>query len=335
MRVFGFLIAGCISIPILLLLTALTCYSLDTAWKTEQYGDFVFEYPSGTHKTIAFLKRTCSLLEERISEDLPLKEVGEVRVVLVTNMEQFLEKQPEGHLSSPWIAGVAYPEHGLVILKSPRMLLGAQPAFEKVLYHEIAHIALHRALSCRHTTTVHNEDVSSPIPARDPCVPLWLHEGYAIFVAREWSLEREITLGKAVLQRHLIPLGRLVSRFPGEEPGVNLAYAESADLIHFLRNEYGAPAFRTFILHMGKGQRFGGALREAFGVTFQELEHKWVSHLERRYHRFSLLGSVSLVWAMATLLFLAAYIRKKIIVRKIRKRWEDNEDEGHPGANLN
>jgi hypothetical protein len=88
-------------------------------------------------------------------------------------------------------------------------------------------------------------------------------------------------------------------------------------------------------MEMGKGYRFGGALQKAIGIAFQELEHDWVSHLKRRYHRLSILGSVSVVWFMATVLFLAAYVRKKILVREIRKRWEDHEDNDRPSGAVN
>ena len=325
------LLAGWIGSLLFLVSIVPASHPQEMVWRTGQYGNFVFEYPSGTDKTVAYLERTCSLLEERIREDLPLEQLGQVRIILVTDLEQFLEKQPVGRIASPWIAGIAYPDRGLIILKSPRMLIGAQPAFERILFHEVAHVALHRALSCADTEHPPEEDritrTQGRDPSRSPCIPYWLHEGYAIYIAREWSLDREITLGKAVLNDQLIPLGTLVAQFPVEEHVAALAYAQSADLVHFLRNEYGVSAFRRFIMEMGKDHRFGRALQEAFGITFPELEDTWMGHLKRRYHRFSIMGSVSLVWFVATLLFLAAYIRKKAITREIKKQWADQD--GH------
>lgn len=329
-----FLKALTVCLPVLVLLARMSAASREPMWSTLIEGPFAFEYPPAAEKTVSYLVRTCPLLEKRIKEDLGLDTLVPVRIILVTDMEQFAARQPAGAVVPSWSAGVAYPEQGIILLKSPAMLLGSQYDFEKVLFHEVAHIALHQAL-CRspggNHEVVDGTAIGGPDPLETCSIPRWLHEGYAMYLAREWSLEREIVLGKAVVQDRLIPLGSLVSEFPEEEHRAELAYAESADLVHFLRNEYGAVPFGNFIAELGAGSRFGKAVRTTFGITFQEVEDAWRRHLKRRYHTLSVLGSLSLVWAAASLLLLAAYARKRIRARNIVRDWQET-DEGPGGV---
>ncbi len=304
-------------------------------WLSVTEGPFTFEYPPMARKAVRYLRSMCPLLEKRIKEDLSINDLGTIRIVVVTNNDQFLMHQPAGIVPPVWAAGVAYPSQGLVIIKSPQMLVGAQYDFEKVFFHEVAHVALHRIFSPDRAHTP--ESITLTHDAGEPptsSLPRWLHEGYALFLARQWSFDREITLGKAVIQNRLIPLGNLVSDFPRDRVNAEIAYAQSADLVHFLRHRYGALAFRAFISALGKEHPFGKALRVAFGVSFQELEDTWRQHLRRRYHVLSALGSMSLVGIAGSFLLVAAYVRKRLIAKRITHAWlADEENRGRPPIN--
>ncbi len=119
-----------------------------------------------------------------------------------------------------WAAALAYPSQDRILMKSPRLLIGGQPHYEQVFLHEVAHVALDQAArgGSREAGTDRNVTQQAQSPATG--IPRWLHEGYAIHVAREWSPNREVLLTRAVVGGRLIPLGRLVSDFPeDEEPG--------------------------------------------------------------------------------------------------------------------
>ena len=132
-------------------------------------------------------------------------------------------------------------------------------------------------------------------------------------------------LTQAVLGKKLIPLGRLVSGFPEDEGRARLAYAESADLVHYLKNHYGQEAFHRFLRALAEGNRFGGACRKVFGKEFIQVEQEWRKHLRRRYSWLPIIGSTGTLWFLATLVFLTAYLKKKMSARATLRRWSEED----------
>ena len=71
---------------------------------------------------------------------------------------------------SPWTAGFAIGNDGLIVLFPARSPRYPHDTLEDVLRHEVAHVLIDRA-------------------ARGQRVPRWFHEGLAIVVERPWRLE--------------------------------------------------------------------------------------------------------------------------------------------------
>ncbi len=309
----------------MLLLTTLAGASLSLAsdWETSRFGAFVFHYTPDDEKLAHYLGALSQQVAARVQEDLGIEKLDEIQVTIASTQEDFRDLQPPGRKAQKWAAALAYPARDRILLKSPRLLLGGQPRYEQIFLHEVAHVALDQA--CR--GGMPTESGPAGASPKGPCsgLPRWLHEGYAIHVAREWSPSREVLLTRAVLGGNLIPLGRLVSGFPEGEQKAQLAYAQSADLVHYLIRAYGREAFHDFVAAVGQGYRFGHASRTVFGKNFLELEEEWQGHLRMRYTWIPLLTSTGTLWFLASLVFLAAYVRKKVAARSKIAEWSKED----------
>jgi hypothetical protein len=301
-------------------------FAFPSEWNTRRIGAFVFHYHSDEEKLVDYLGGVSEKLENRVAEDLGIERLDEIQVTIASSHEEFASLQPPGEKAQKWAAALAYPSQDRILLKSPKLLLGGQPHYEQIFLHELAHIALDQA--SRHGPNGETKREGGQQARTQPSgIPRWLHEGYAIYVAREWSPNREVRLTRAVLRGRLIPLGRLVSGFPGDKDHAQLAYAQSADLVHYLIHSYGKEAFHDFVIALGRGYRFGHAARDILGEDFHTLEQMWLKHLRRRYTWIPLLTSTGTLWFLASLVFLAAYIRKKVTARAKAAQWSEDEWE--------
>ena len=121
--------------------------STEGGLKTARFGNFVFEYPKEEETTVRSLGKHCPVIEERIAEDLGPVSMGTVRVLIAADEQAFLDAWPGTGTPRRWAAAVANPEAGVIVMKSPRMLLGSRDTYETIFLHEVTHIALHRAIS--------------------------------------------------------------------------------------------------------------------------------------------------------------------------------------------
>ena len=302
----------------------LTAPSLARPLETLVSGNFTFLYPAEEKRLAKYLAKTCEEIETRVKTDLGLNKLGPIEVTITASQEEFMAHQPQGRKAHKWVAALAYPSQGKILIKSPKLLVGGQPDFEKIFFHEVAHIALDQALRQAANS---DRDRAGPEGVAFPTVPTWIHEGYAVFLSRDWSLNREVILSRAVLGNRIIPLGRLVGTFPEAEKQARLAYAESADLVHYLIRRFGREAFQQCLILIGRGHRFGYACRHVYGVEFLTLEKDWQKHLKMRYSWIPLLGSTATLWFLTAVIFLLAYVRKTLRSRATLSRWSEEEVE--------
>ena len=278
-------------------------------WETLESGPITFEYKEPDRKLANFLAAVALEHWPRLREDTGLREGLRVQVVIAPTAEAFMDEQPAGVKVPEWAAGVAHPGRNLVVLKSPRAIKGPQPHFEKIFIHELSHIALAGAL---HRSRI----------------PKWLHEGFAIHEAGEWSIGREAVLTRAVLNRSIIPFDELMRSFPAGEGRARVAYAQSADLVGYLLGRFGSGSFSLFLEALGAGSSPYAASRAAFGLSLVAIEEDWVRHINRRYAWVwvPVVTSSLALWFAITLIFLAGYVRKRRQSKLRLEMWEIEED---------
>jgi hypothetical protein len=153
-----------------------------------QSGDhFIIQFTEKDMATADLLTGKVEEIRSRIIRDIGLDFPGKTVVIIAPTIETFQRLGPGLPWIPLWAAGAAFPEHNLIILRSPRAIQRGHIEPLSVFTHEFTHIALGIAL-------------------QDTPVPVWLAEGLAMYEAREWTFDRTMVLTQAVLSGRLLPL---------------------------------------------------------------------------------------------------------------------------------
>ncbi|HSL70925.1 MAG TPA: hypothetical protein VK864_11830, partial [Longimicrobiales bacterium] len=163
-----------------------------------------------------------------------------ITIVLAPSNEAF--QRAAGGRVPEWGAGVTVPEQSRIVLPAYVSVGRGGPLdYGTVLRHELAHIALHRAVS--------------PAP-----VPRWFDEGYCSWAARELDLEAAWLLRLAFVTGRAPPLDSLELSWPTGGSRARLAYLLSASVMDFLVAESGTYALERLIERWRAGGNFETAL---------------------------------------------------------------------------
>ncbi len=197
-----------------------------------------------------------------------------------------------------WAAGVALPAYHLILIKPPHLLYGGQD-MESLLVHEAAHLYISQALA-------------------GAKAPWWLSEGLAMLAAKESSLGRQYTMGKAVFNNGLLPLSLMDDNFFPSSLQVELAYAEAYYMAQFLEEQ--APgALPKIISGLGRGYDVNRCLFEATGKTLSQWEHNFAGAMQSRFYWLAF-GAGGGLWVFIALLAALALVwRRRRIVRQMRQ----------------
>jgi len=238
----------------------------------------------------------------RLAAGLEVPVGPRMHIVVAHTQSQFQDLQP-GRMPD-WADGSAWSNYGWIFLKSPDIRDGMASPLETVLDHEIVHILLGRAFH----------------PHK---VPRWLQEGMAQLLAREFTAEKTKVLARGTLGKNLISLHQLSRGFPKNPARAHLAYAQSADLVAYIQNEYGPKALPTLVREMAQGEKFPMALRIATGRTIQEVDTAWRARLTDTGFSISPIFSEGIWWGLGALLvplaFLTVRRRNKVRMEKWRR----------------
>ncbi|RME25446.1 MAG: hypothetical protein D6798_08920 [Deltaproteobacteria bacterium] len=192
------------------------------------------------------------------AERLSVPAGGPIDVVLAHTQQQFDSLQPGA--PPDWADGTAWPRQGLIFLRSPGIRPGTEEPLTTVLDHEIVHVLLGRVF-------------------RGEPVPRWLQEGIAQVYARQYTQATTDTLASGLLGRDLMRMEDLATGFPSDPLRARLAYAQSADLVAWLQNEYGPDTVPSIARALARGEGFGAAVRSATGESVDAIDAAWRARL--------------------------------------------------------
>jgi hypothetical protein len=250
----------------------------------------------------------------RIAADLEgLPGLDAVEVRLVKRVETIAAAAPAGRGAPPWAVGTAYPDEGVVVV-AVRGRDGGLLDPERTFKHELAHMALDRALAGR--------------------VPRWLTEGFAYLHSSDVSLPRYATLMGAVIGGRVLPLWELEAAFPAREDEAHLAYAQSYDVVAYLarrgrwaddKDDGDRFAFRRFLGEIARGRSLDAAAQEAFGRRLADLEAEWLESLRSRYFLYPFALGGATLWALGALLLVIGWWRRRRQARRTLARWDAEE----------
>jgi glycerophosphoryl diester phosphodiesterase len=212
--------------------------------------------------------------------------------IVLAPSEQALQFATGGRVPE-WGAGVAIPDRSLIVLPAYASVeRGTLLDFSTVLRHELAHIALHRAVA--------------PAP-----IPRWFDEGYASWAAHEldassaWMLRLAFALGRAP------PLDSLELTWPTGNARAQLAYLLSASVIEYLVAESGTYGLERFLQRWQESGDFQGALGATYGLDLPSLESHWVKFVKRRYGWTVVLSQTLAFGSFAGLIVLVLYLLRR------------------------
>ena len=294
----------------------LTLPPVPSTFRVERRGAVLWSFPSRAADESHALQAAYDETWPRIVQELGGSVPAALEIRLATNPEEMRRIAPIGAPPPAYATGVTYPAAGLVLISFSAPETWERPAMAQVLAHELSHLALHRAVG-------------------DTALPRWFVEGLAIQQSGEHSVARVQTLWEAVVGGSLIPLSRLSQSFPSRPHDVNLAYAQSASLISYLRNnDHRREQFRALIDQLRVGETFAAALFETYYVTPADLEREWRSDVGDRFGALPLIATGSSVWALAMILAVAAWARRRRKHRQTIARWAIEEEASRAAAAL-
>jgi hypothetical protein len=157
-----------------------------------------------------------------------------------------------------WGAGVALPGSRTVLLRADVGDL------YRTLRHELAHLALHEAVSGR--------------------LPLWFDEGYATWAAGEWERLGLLELNLAVVRGAVPDLRGLDGALRGTSTTADAAYALAASAVTELARRNPSGTLTPLLDRLGRGEDFESTVLATTGLTLDRFELEWRRSLRQRYN---------------------------------------------------
>ena len=278
-------------------------------YRQRTVGEVQWVYPRGAATEMATLSALVAEAWKELEEDLGLDVVDSMEIRLARNPEEMRALAPARAPPPAYAAGVAYPAFGWILLTLTAPDTWERPDLETTLVHELSHIALRRAVP------------SSPLPQ-------WFVEGVAIHQSGERSLERTKRLWEGHFSGSMIPFAQLDKSFPSKPHEVNLAYAEAADVVRYLRRDsLDERKFRDLIGELSEGESFEEALSDAYAITPGVLEDDWLASVAERARMLPLIAGGGTFWVLGAFLLVAAWRRRKHQSKEKLKAMEVQETE--------
>lgn len=274
------------------------------AYETLKTPYFDFFFTPGDRAAVEVLARDSSAIADGVMSDLGVGLTRKISVY-IPDRGGFQKAQPAHAPMPDTVIGTAYDHLSLMVLKSPRAIRSSRVQLEKTFIHELTHILLGQAFSGH-----------APVPR-------WLNEGIALYLAREWEIDRVFAMTHAVLTGSLIPLVELTHAFPEDREKRERAYCQSFYLIAFLISQHGTEQFRNFIRLYSQEKVLEDVLITIYGMNLYELERRWHRMLKMRFSWIPLITSSLTLWFIMSVIFLWSYLRKKRNARLTVQRWEE------------
>ena len=262
-------------------------------YQTERVGSVTWTFPESERGRVAELIEGFDDHWAKVVNDFGAAVDDELIIRVARNPREMRAMAPIGHPPPDYATGVAYSRWGVILLTMSAPQTWEPPDLEVVLVHELSHVALYRAV------------LGNPVPR-------WFNEGVAIHQSEVRLLPRMESLLRAAAQRSMLRLTELDKHFPDHPHEVNVAYAQSADVVGFLRRSNNDERrFHRLVQSLRDGETFDTALATAYGWTRVGLERQWRESLRTRYRILPALFAGSTIWVAAAILVVFAYRRRR------------------------
>jgi hypothetical protein len=226
---------------------------------------------------------------DRITQELKAPVPGVIRMFIYPS-EQDL-RSALSLAGYPWAGGQARPELGVILVGIPEAYASGE--MERLIPHEMAHLLVYEATG-----------------RRAGLVPPWLNEGLATVYQGVPDPDLDALVEQAQRQGRLFPLEALCAPFPADEDAARLAYAQSASVVYYLREEYGSQVVRDLLAAYADGASCEAGVNRVLGKNLEGLQSAWLGQLTRR-GQFAVVLQDSSVWLV--LWFLTALLALPLV----------------------
>ena len=208
---------------------------------------------------------------------------GPIRLIVVEDPDRMRELT--GGRAPAWGAGVALPGSRTILVRAD-----AQNPIG-VLRHELAHLALHRAVHVR--------------------LPRWFDEGYAAYAAGEWDRLDQLALNMSVIRGATPELAQLDAALRGGAPEASASYALAMSAIMELARRHPSGTLDPILTLLREGVPFPDALARTTGLTEGQFAVEWQKGVRQRYGLLSWTVAGGLWLIVAAIVVLAAWLRRR------------------------
>lgn len=205
-----------------------------------------------------------------------------------------------------WVSGVANGARGEIAIAyhNPD---GSRAELASLLRHEMAHVALRRAV-------------------KGASLPRWFHEGVADGLGAEIDLGRAQTLVSAASGAGILPLSSWDVALMSEGDVVSNTYAASRDFVKHLRySRDDGQTFRKLIDRLSKGGAFEATVKRTYDLNLDALFEEWESSLRDRFFWYAMMASGSLPMVFGAPLLALAWRKKSNEKAVALKKMEEAE----------
>lgn len=196
---------------------------------------------------------------DEIYRELRVPVPGAIRIFIYPSEQDLRSALSLGGYA--WAGGQARPELGAILIGVPEGP-AALSEMERLLPHELTHLMVYEATGRRLGQ-----------------VPPWLNEGLASLNELRPDPNRQALVEEALAQGRLFSLETLCAPFPADQSAARLAYAQSASLVGFLREQYGGQVIRDLLAAYADDASCEGGVNRVLGQSLGELESVWRAQL--------------------------------------------------------
>lgn len=268
----------------------------------ERRANAIIAFPAEIRPAIAGALAHVERDIQSLQQQFGLAALPPIEVRLVPNPETMRQLAPQEAPPPVYAVGVAYPSLRLTLVSTSAPRTWEAADVRRVLRHELSHLLL-------------------AIATNNAPLPRWFSEGVAIEQAGEHSFERFEELARASVTRSLIPLAELDRAFGERSGNVDLAYAQSADLVGFLLKKDGHARLAVFAAHERAGVAFEQSVQRTWAMSLRSAELTWKEDVANRHLLLPFVLGGGVLWGGAAVLLIVAFLRARRRGRRILAQW--------------
>ncbi len=281
---------------------ALSIPNVPAGFATEQRGPLAISYPQAQRALFAGAIARLADDAAAVATPLGLQELPRLSVRFANEAAGMRALAPPELPPPAYASGVAYASIGMAIVSARSPGDGSATAVAQVARHELAHLVWGVA--------------TGQAPS-----PRWFSEGLAVNQSGERSFDRFEALARASVEHRVVRWDELDARFNGGAEAVDLAYAESADIVAWLIRRDGAGRLAVLAERLRAGDTFVEALHVAYGRAAAGLEEEWRGAVHDRFALAPLWAGSGLAGVLLLGAVAIAGLRRWMRSQRTRARW--------------